>query len=75
MSRPKLAMVRPSIANEAQRASRKAIRVEQGEARLVVELSREEHRSLKSRAARSGKTMRDYVREVLERAGAFSEDT
>ena len=70
-ARAKLNLTRPSAAAPALRVSRPAALVEHGESRLVVQLPTEEHQAVKVTAAQRGLSIRDYVRGLLERDGAF----
>ena len=72
--RARLGLVRPSAAastgeGAGQGTSTAARRIEEGDARLVVNMSPVLHRKLKIRAVERGVTMRDYVLQLLAADG------
>jgi hypothetical protein len=74
MRKPKLALVRPTAAKKAAATqsaavSRTAARVEEGEARLVVELPEAAHQAIKIRAVERRITIREYVIGLLRADG------
>ncbi len=72
-TRAKLGLARPSETASSSRAgegtSAAARRVDEGEARLVVNIPERLHRALKMRAVERGITIRALVLELLEHAG------
>jgi predicted DNA binding CopG/RHH family protein len=62
--KPKLALARPSAAT-----SKAATKLEEGEARLVVNLPEALHRKVKLRAVERGITIREYVLGLLDADG------
>jgi predicted DNA binding CopG/RHH family protein len=74
--KPKLALVRPGARKTAAAALARPLvaqRVERGEARLVVQLPADLHQAVKVKAARSGKSIRDYILELLRADGVAGE--
>ena len=75
MSKPKLALVRPSARRNpapsapSPAAAVSAHRIEKGEARLVVQLPAEVHQAIKRRAVDSRMSIRDYVLSLLRKDG------
>ena len=75
--KPKLGIVRPSVSTGGGRDSRvqrAALRIETGEARLVVMMTPDKHQALKAHAATRGQSIKDYVMAVLTEAGAFADE-
>lgn len=67
--KPMLNMTRPSKSRAAPQSGKATIM--EGTTRLVVDMPTALHRRLKMRAVESGKTMREYVLEVLREHGAI----
>lgn len=63
-ARRKLALERPTT-----KAKKAAARLEDGEARIVVNVPASLHRALKVRAAERGVTLKAYILELLEKEG------
>jgi predicted DNA binding CopG/RHH family protein len=66
---PQLALARPTTTKKTTEAARAAAKLEDGDARLVVNLPERLHRSIKMRAVEQGVTIREYVLGLLERDG------
>jgi hypothetical protein len=66
--KPRLGLTRPTAAPKSH-ASKAAAKLEEGEARLVVNMPEALHRKLKMRAVERGITIREYVLKLLERDG------
>ena len=70
--KPKLALARPSTTAKKPTTSetaRAAAKMEDGDARLVVNLPERAHRAIKLRAVERGITIREYVIRLLEGDG------
>jgi predicted DNA binding CopG/RHH family protein len=61
MTKPKLALMRPTTVKKNAAAAKVAAKLEDGEARLVVNLPERLHRAVKMRAVERGMTIREYV--------------
>lgn len=69
MARTKLTARRPTSTATAKAASKAAIALAVGESRLAVNLPIATHRDLKVRAARDGRSIKDYLLDILRKAG------
>jgi len=71
MTKPKLALVRPSARKPQtpEPSAAAAARIEKGEARLVVQLPGDLHRAVKVRAAQRNMTIRQYILMLLHEDG------
>lgn len=67
--KPKLNMTRPTTSRAAPQSGK--AQIVEGTTRLVVDMPTALHRRLKVKAVESGKTMREFVLEVLREAGAI----
>ena len=65
MSKPTLGLARPSSASSSPTARAAAAKLEEGEARLVVNVPEGLHRKVKMRAVERGISIREYVLELL----------
>lgn len=65
--KPKFGLERPSVASKSARSA--ATKLEEGEARLVVNLPVALHRKIKFRALEQEQTIREYILELLDKDG------
>lgn len=73
-ARAGLTLARPSSSPSRGRktaAAAAARLVDEGQARLVVDMSKRDHDALRMRAIECGKSIREYVLELLARDGAL----
>jgi hypothetical protein len=69
--KPTLNMTRPTKSRAATTPQSGKAQIVEGTTRLVVDMPTALHRRLKVKAVESGKTMREYVLEVLKMHGAI----
>ena len=71
--KPKLELVRPGDRRTAAAPPTATQRIDKGEARLVVQLPADVHRAVKAKAAGLGKSIRDYILDLLRADGVGGE--